>query len=88
MRTAEERWIQLNDLLTMVERVLENNARLDAYVLPDHAPAYPRVSPHVAMGIRIGKRLDDAVAHVEHELDRLTAERLDKDLERKKRRTA
>jgi hypothetical protein len=75
MRTSLARWSALSAMIGYVERCLEANCRLDAKVPEDR-------------GSTFCSRIDAADYRVQKELNRLTCELLERDLERKKRRAA
>lgn len=73
-------------MLAQIERCMEANARLDAYRAAGRGR--PGIDHPVETGEVIGKRIDVALARISREMNRLTVERLDADLERKQRRMA
>jgi hypothetical protein len=82
IRPMGERWARLSALVAWCEKLLESNARLDA-----HQTGTPGDRTRAERsGRTIGLRLDALAAQIEQELDRLTVERLDADLTRKRAR--
>lgn len=73
-------------LVSSVERCLEANCRLD--VVPRTNRRGRPSTGFACKTVAVGTRIDLAAAMIEREVDRLTAELLLKDLERKKGQAA
>jgi hypothetical protein len=81
-RTSSVRWLTISTLLMALERSVETNARLDAYSPSDEVPQTNQAAA------RFDRRLRIIETRIDHELDRLTVERLTLDLATKKARVA
>ena len=82
MRSPAERWTTLSMMVAQLERCMEANARLDA-VMVQPRRGFPCKHAEEC-GAAIGARIDAAVARIHVEMNRLTVERLMRDIERKK----
>jgi len=82
-RTSADRWRRLSVLLAMIERGVEASARLDAYGPRGGAGRPSLIGKHHHGLARFNDRLTVLEARIDHELDRLTAERLIGDLARR-----
>lgn len=71
MRGSHRHWTQLSELLLSFERCFESCARLDAYRL-----AGPGAYPFSPTRAHVEHRLACLTRRIEHQLDKVTAERL------------
>lgn len=85
IRTSDAHWKELSRLLASCERCVEACARLDA-----HRPVGPGTGDdhEGVVVLALNASLDALQVQVDHELDRITAERLLADLTEKIRRAA
>lgn len=77
-RTSSERWRVISNIVTLIERAIETSSRLDAHL--QLVPSLRRKKDEQ----ELNRRLVRLELLVEVEIDRLTAEKLLDDLERKK----
>ncbi len=89
MRTSADRWMALMVMLEKLEQVMECSCRLDvrqAQLAPYRLRRED--TPTADTAFYCCQRIDTLGARIQREVNRLTVERLDADLARKKRLAA